>query len=500
MGPFAGAWCNKMERYHVNHPDDFDTNIDSLGPCTIPSPLSYKRFTKDDDLLLYDLDVESVRRQLTGNTPVRTFERAGPREKIYFDPVNVKAAIVTCGGLCPGINDVIRAIVNELHYIYGVRRIKGVRYGYAGLNPANSLPMVDLTPESVTRIHEEGGTVLGSSRGKQPVDVMVDTLEREEIRILFLIGGDGTLRGANEIYEEIKRRNLKISVVGIPKTIDNDIHLVSRTFGFDTAVSTAVESIRCAHVEATNHINGVGIVKLMGRNSGFVAASAALARPEANYVLIPEIPFDLDGPKGLLEVLTKRLSRRGHSLIVVAEGAGQEHFDGESMGTDESGNIKFGDIGLLLKKRITAHLEKQEIQFTVKYIDPSYIIRSVPANPNDSIFCVFLGQHAVHAGMAGKTGLLIGSWNSLFVHLPIHSANARRKQVDPDGILWLSVLETTGQPECMMNDPSRCKKKVEADEPQGARMVLTPSIPQEEKSIEPVEQDKDPANYQFFKK
>jgi 6-phosphofructokinase 1 len=289
---------------------------------------------------------------------------------------------------------------------------------------------------------------------------MVDTLYREDIRILFTIGGDGTLRGAKQIHDEIERRDMSVAVVGIPKTIDNDIGVVSRTFGFDTAVSTATASLRAAHVEADDAINGIGIVKLMGRQSGFVAASAALATADANFVLVPEIPFELDGPNGFLTVLEKRLLRRGHVLVVVAEGAGQELLEAE-LGTDASGNKKLGDIGVFLKQKLHEHLEARGIEHSVKYIDPSYTIRSVPANPNDCIFCGFLGQHAAHAGMAGKTDLLIGVWNNLFIHVPIELAVRKRKQIDPNGILWTSVLETTGQPRQMTNDqPTTCEAQL----------------------------------------
>jgi 6-phosphofructokinase 1 len=425
------------------------TEIDCLGKCTVPSPLTHEHYVSDEERILFDANSERTKGKILEGQTLTSFERAGARKSIFFDPSNVKVAITTCGGLCPGLNDVIRSIVHQLHYLYGVKHIKGVQFGFAGLNPAHRLPYVDLTPDVVREIHEDGGTFLGSSRGPQPVDVMVDSLEREEIRILFVIGGDGSLRGAKAIYEEVKERGLKIGVIGIPKTIDNDICLVSRTFGFDTAVSAAVESLRCGHIEAKGAMNGIGIVKLMGRHSGFVAANATLAQPDVNYVLVPEVPFSLDGPNGMFNLLKNRLHQRGHALVVVAEGAGQDLF-GDDLGKDASGNAKLGDIGVLLKNRIGEYFKAEGMAVTIKYIDPSYIIRSVPANPNDGIFCVFLGQHAVHAGMAGKTGMLIGSWNNLFIHLPIESAIRNRKQIQPNGILWTSVLEATGQPESMI--------------------------------------------------
>lgn len=430
--------------------DTTETKIECLGKSTVESPLCHGHFVSDASQITYDASARRLVDRLERTGTLLSFEEAGPRERLFFDPLNVKAAIVTCGGLCPGLNDVVRSIVHTLTYEYGVRVIKGVQYGYAGLNPDSKLPLVDLTPSVVRGVHEKGGTFLGSSRGPQPVDVMVDTLYREDIRILFTIGGDGTLRGAEQIHDELKRRNMSVAVVGIPKTIDNDISVVARTFGFDTAVGTAVESIRAAHVEATNAINGVGIVKLMGRHSGFVAANAALATADANFVLVPEVPFELEGPNGFLAALEARLERRGHVLVVVAEGAGQDLLDSEA-GTDASGNAKLGDIGIFLKGKIGEHLSSRSIEHTVKYIDPSYTIRSVPANPNDCIFCGFLGQHAAHAGMAGKTGLLIGVWNNLFIHVPIELAVKKRKQIDPQGILWTSVLESTGQPKSMTN-------------------------------------------------
>ncbi len=431
------------------HPDaEFETGIESLGPCKVANPTRYRNFTTDDQRVLYDKSAVGIAAKIKADKDVLSFEEAGPREKIFFEPEATTAAVVTAGGLCPGLNDVIRSIVHELHFNYGVQQIKGVRYGYAGLSPISGWPMINLTPDFVRHIHDDGGTVLGSSRGPIPVEQMVDTLVREHINILFTIGGDGTLRGAVAIQKQIAKRHLPISVVGVPKTIDNDIDLVSRTFGFDTAVGEAVEAIRCAHTEAEGVLNGIGIVKLMGRNSGFVAIEAALAEGDANFVLVPEVPFDLDGPRGFLACLEKRLKSRHHAVVVVAEGAGQKLFT-DDLGQDASGNRRLGDIGLLLKERIKAHFAGKQVGVSVKYIDPSYMIRSVPANANDCVFCVFLGQNAAHAGMAGKTGLLVGSWHNMYVHVPIEAAIAQRKYVDPTGNLWRSVLEATGQPESM---------------------------------------------------
>ncbi len=437
--------------------DQIDTCIPHLGEAKIDSPIkSIPLFTREGRLmeesfvsdaervLVYDT-LQYLEQLVPGEAPL-TFEVAGPRAKIYFDPSKTRCAIATCGGLCPGINDVIRAIVLELHHLYRVRHIYGIRYGFQGFIPKYGHEMMDLTPAVVANIHSFGGTILSSSRGPQDIGEIVDALDRLSIQILFLIGGDGTLRAADCIVEEIARRELKISVIVIPKTIDNDIPLVSRSFGFDTAVEMASQAIRAAHTEALGAPNGIGLVKLMGRYSGFVAANATLALREVNYVLIPELDFDLDGPQGLLANLEERLKDRGHAVIVVAEGAGQKFFRLEDLPRDPSGNIKPGDIGIYLADRIKAHFAAKRLEINLKYIDPSYMIRSMPANYNDRIFCGFLGQNAVHAGMAGKTALLISRWHGHYVHVPIKAAVGKSKDVDLDSPLWRSVLESTGQP------------------------------------------------------
>jgi 6-phosphofructokinase 1 len=434
-----------------------DTRIPSLGEPKVESPIQQytmvnrlgkvieKTFVHDDDqVLVYD-----SRNYLASLKPKEEplyVEQAGPRAQIYFDPSKVHCAIATCGGLCPGTNDVIRAIVLELHHLYKVRHIYGVRYGFQGFIPKYGHTLMNLTPEMVANIHTFGGTILSSSRGPQDIGEIVDALDRLNIQILFLIGGDGTLRAANLIWEEIANRELRISVVVIPKTIDNDIALVSRSFGFDTAVEMATESIRAAHTEALGAPNGIGLVKLMGRHAGFIAANACLALREVNFVLIPESDFDIDGDNGLLDCLEARLRERAHAVILVAEGAGQKYFREEELPRDPSGNIKPGDIGLLLSDRIKDYFSSRGLELNLKYIDPSYLIRSLAANYNDRIYCGFLGQNAVHAGMAGKSGLLISRWRSHYVHIPIKAAVGKHKEVDLDSPLWRSVLESTGQP------------------------------------------------------
>ncbi len=436
-----------------------DFLVKTLGKCSVVSPLKstqredspvYK-FVEDHERILYDVTADSFNRfRDRGEIPV-SFEKAGPKENIFFEPAKTKVGIVTCGGLCPGVNNVIRSLVNQLIYRYGINRILGIKYGYEGLIPKYNHPVIELTADMVSEIHTSGGTFLGTSRGNQDIEKIVDTLEILNINVLFCIGGDGTLRGAHAIFQEIEKRNLRIAVAGIPKTIDNDIDLIQKSFGFETAFSIANDIISNAHNEAQGAYNGIALVKLMGRDSGFIAASAALSIQEVNFVLVPEISFDLYGPRGFLKLLRKRLEERHHAVIVVAEGAGQDLFEPTELETDASGNIKHKDIGVYLKEKIREEFNAKGFSHSIKYIDPSYIIRSAPANANDSKFCNLLAQNAVHAALAGKTDFVVGYWNNEFTLIPIPMAVAKRKKIDIQGELWWNVLEATGQPISMKN-------------------------------------------------
>jgi 6-phosphofructokinase 1 len=432
--------------------------IPTLGPAKIPSPLMLSRaegdnmanYASDDERIIYDLNVKPGEESSLHQRGL--MEKAGPRELIYFDPSKVSAGIVSCGGLCPGLNDVIRAIVMTLWYHYGIRRIFGFKFGFRGLLARYRLPALELTPDVVVDIHEHGGTILGSSRGGgELTPEIVDSIERMSLSALFVIGGDGSQKGALAIAEEIERRGLKTAVVGIPKTIDNDLCFVQRSFGFETAMGKAVEAVTGAHVEAHDAVNGIAIVKLMGRDSGFISAYTALATNDVNYVLVPEVPFDLEGERGLLADLQKRIERRNHALIVVAEGAGQELLPQAQTECDASGNKKLADIGTFLRDAIACHFKQAGVEINLKYIDPSYIIRSTPANPADSVYCTRLGAGAVHAAMAGKTRLIVSLLNDTFVHVPTGLAVARRNRIDPESALWRDVVEATGQPALMKN-------------------------------------------------
>ena len=431
----------KFRRSSVEY-KDLNFEVQRLGECRIGSPISDIRFVGESEHVLYNSNLKKIERlQKAGKRPP-VFEKAGPREKIYFDPSKLKCGIVTCGGLCPGLNDVIRAIVLALHYHYDVRTIFGFPYGFEGLSHKYGHAPIELTPANVEDIHQKGGTILGSSRGPQDVAEMVDCLERMNIGLLFTIGGDGTLRGARAIAEEIGSRNLKIGVIGIPKTIDNDISYVEQSFGFATAVSEATTSIYSAHTEAAGARNGIGLVKLMGRESGFIAAYACLANSSVNFCLIPEVEFTFEG---IVKALKERLEKRNHAVIVVGEGAGQNLMEATQQ-RDASGNIRFGDIGTFLKDQITAYFREAGTEITLKYIDPSYNIRSMPANAQDSAFCLLLGHNAVHAAMAGRTNMVVGFWKNEFTHVPIHTAVSERKRINANGFLWNSVLAATGQP------------------------------------------------------
>jgi 6-phosphofructokinase 1 len=422
--------------------NNLNMNISTLGECHIPSPMETQQFVHDQERVLYHHRIEKIRSYMSSGKEPPCFEMAGPRESIYFDPSKLKCGIVTCGGLCPGLNDVIRGIVMGLYYHYGVKMVFGFRYGYEGLTHRYGHTPLELTPDSVNDIHKEGGTILGTSRGPQDVAEMVDTLERMNVRILFAIGGEGTLRGAQAISEEIEHRGIRIGVIGVPKTIDNDISCVDTSFGFETAVSSSRTAVYSAHNEAIGARNGIGLVKLMGRESGFIPAYAALANNDVNFCLIPEVRFSLEI---FLKTLRERLVSKGHAVIVVGEGAGQD-LVGRTEEQDASGNIRFGDVGIFLRDRIKAYFKERQMKVDLKYIDPSYTIRSMPANPHDSAFCLLLGHNAVHAGMAGKTNMLVGHWKGEFTHVPINLAVSSRKKIDPNGRFWSTVLSCIGQP------------------------------------------------------
>lgn len=418
--------------------------IKRLGECTLDSPLAGNaHFEPDDASVIYEREFKTLAAGLEKSGRAAVFEKAGPRAKIFHDPAWSKAAILTAGGLCPGLNNVIKGLTLTLKQRYGIPMVYGIPYGYAGLNPKSGCKPVVLDEAAVDSIHEQGGTILGSSRGQQEPKAMVETLMRMDINMLFCIGGDGTLKSAHLMAEEIARRELNISVIGIPKTIDNDICFMDRTFGFETAVYATNPVITVAHNEAKGAVNGVGLIHVMGRDSGFIAAYASLANTHVNFCLVPEEKFSLEeGPNALFPVLFKRLQHRHHSVIIVAEGAGQDLIAGERK-TDKSGNVLNQNIGVFLKDKIQEYGKKTNFEVNVKYFDPTYMIRGIPANGTDAVFCLLLAQNAVHAAMSGRTDMVVGHWSDTFTHVPIPMAVEERKKIDPNGSLWRSVRMNT---------------------------------------------------------
>jgi 6-phosphofructokinase 1 len=442
--------------------------VASLGNRTIASPLGLST-TRGGPTPSYVAEGTRVLHQVelfpgASLDETEALEKAGPRELVYFEPSDTRAAIVTAGGLCPGINNVIRSMVFELVHKYGIAAVIGFRCGFAGLDPAAKVPdPILLGPEQVRHVHTLGGTMLGTSRGGHDPKVMVDTLVSRGIRLFFAIGGDGTMRGAHAIAEEIARRGAKISVIGIPKTIDNDIPFVDKTFGFETAVSMARLAIDAAHTEALSARGGIGLVRLMGREAGFIAAHATMASHDVNACLVPEVPFRLEGRTGLLAYLERRIAERGHAVIVVAEGCGKRLIEGTESSApgaegqprikvprDASGNLSFDspalDIGRFLRDAIGRYFAERSIPISQKYIDPSYMLRGVPAGAMDAVFCSDLARYAVHAAMAGKTDMMIGRLHRVFTHVPLPLVLTEKKHIDPAGELWLAVTESTGQP------------------------------------------------------
>ncbi len=446
----------------------YDFTIETLGPCKVHSPIELStqhgefraNYVRDDSFVRYSVNVFPDSDKGDGLNEGNLMQKAGPREYIYFNPAHVTAGICTCGGLCPGLNDVIRAVVRCLYYRYGVKKIRGFRFGFKGFFPESGFDTIDLTPANVDDIHKIGGSFLGTSRGGgNRVADIVDAVESLNINMLFIIGGDGTQKGSLDIANEIEKRGLKVAVVGIPKTVDNDLLLIDRSFGFETAVERATEAVSSIHMEAFSQVNGIGLVKLMGRESGFIATATAIASHETNFCLIPEVPFELDGPNGFLEHLKKRILERHHAVVIVAEGAGQDLLE-TTTETDASGNKKLADIGTYLCDRINEFFKQNQIHINLKYVDPSYQIRSSVTTANDSIYCERLGSYAVHAAMAGKTKMVVGLVNNKYVHIPIQMVTMKRNYVDPEGALWRDALDATRQPILMINNLNSVTDKI----------------------------------------
>mmetsp|Transcript_34610 Transcript_34610/g.76908 ORF Transcript_34610/g.76908 Transcript_34610/m.76908 type:complete len:538 (-) Transcript_34610:484-2097(-) len=367
--------------------------------------------------------------------------RAGARKTIYFDPSQVTAAIVTCGGLCPGLNDVVAGIVNKLTD-YGVPegKILGIKYGFRGFYDSAIKPVV-LTKKTVDGIQLQGGTILGTSRGGANMREIVKRIDMWGIDMLFVVGGNGGNAGANAINAMCQQHEVNCCVVGVPKSIDNDILLIDKCFGFDTAVEEAQRALLAAKTEASSARKGIGLVKLMGRQSGFIAMQASMASGVVDVCLIPEMQFNVEK---LCRYIEQVFERKGHAVVCVAEGAGQDilHLDG-NMGTDASGNPILEDIGAFLKNEIKKYFKGDA---DIKYIDPTYMIRAIPTTSNDRVYCKVLGQGAVHAAFAGYTDCTVGMINTHYVYLPIPVVIQAPRKVDPRGKAWNRLRASIGQP------------------------------------------------------
>lgn len=403
----------------------------------------YAKFIQANECVLGDIVLKEAAEAVT----LRAYMRAGPRAMLHFEPSETRAAIVTCGGLCPGMNSIIKNLVVTLKGHYGVAKLYGIRGGYRGFTSVGWDAPLELSLETVEEAHHSGGTILGTSRGGFDAEKIVEWLKAKRVDQLYVVGGDGTHRGAYKLSELCHQRGLNIAVAGIPKTIDNDIGVIDRSFGFMTAVSEAVRAISAARVEAIcNNPNGIGVVKLMGRSAGFLAAYATLASQDVDLCLVPEVPIELTGPHGILNHLERVIDNKGHAVVVVAEGAGEELL-GTSTITDAGGNRKLPPIGEWLCSTIKDHFKKQGKEATLKYIDPSYMVRSVPADASDSYLCMTLAHAAAHGAMAGYTGFTVGLVNNRTVMVPIPElAASSPRAMAAHGRTWERVVSITDQP------------------------------------------------------
>jgi 6-phosphofructokinase 1 len=404
--------------------------------------LAYNKLIGDNDFILADIVHKGSPSELK---PMEAYIRAGPRKTVHFEPTKVRAAIVNCGGLCPGLNSVIHWLVRTLYELYDAEKVFGVVGGYNGFT--GEYAPVELTLDSVADCHHAGGTMLASSRGGFDLEKIIGFLLEYQIDQLYIIGGDGTHRGANKVAFECISRGLNISVAGIPKTIDNDIDVIDRSFGFLTSVEMAQSAIASAKVEARCNLpNGIGVVKLMGRSAGFIAAYATLASGDVDLCLIPEVDIEVEGPNSCLTHLRERVKAQGYAVVVVAEGAGEELL-GQNTEKDSGGNRKLPKIGEFVKDQVIKNFEQAGSSATVKYIDPSYMIRSVRANSSDAMLCMLLAQNAVHGSMAGYTAFTTGLVNNRLVYIPIDRiVSSSPRVMDPTGRTWERVLSMTGQP------------------------------------------------------
>ena len=425
----------------------------NAGGCRYTNPDGTCSVQEEDSTL-------SAHVRLLPELPASWAVRAGPRDTIYFDPSAITAGIVTVGGLCPGVNHILQALVVALT-AYGVRDIRGIRYGLRGFFETD-YPPVPLSVESVDQIHLNGGTVLGTSRGGSNVPRIVDAIQLMKLDQVYLVGGNGGNAAADAIHRECKARGYPCAVVGLPKSIDNDILLIDSCFGFSTATNEAQRAIMAASVEARSAHNGIGLVKLMGRSSGFLAAQASVGAGVVDVCLLPEVTFDL---QQVLSYVFDVLKRRGHAVIVVAEGAAQDTMRAELQASglevpderDPSGNPLLLDVGKWLRDKLKAAAHERQTQIDLKYLSPAYMIRSVVADSGDAVYCRMLGHSAVHGAMAGFSGITAGVCSKHYVLLPSHEVVRTTRRLDPRGRLYRMMRAALGQPDFFNGGPTKEK-------------------------------------------
>jgi len=425
---------------------DGDSAFHESSVNTVINPMVKKwpgrHFVNPDELVMGHIITNDSKQAARDSETANGCFRANATRHIYWDPKDVRAAIVTCGGLCPGLNSVVRELTDCLYNEYGVKDILGMRGGYHGLSNPEELTPMYLTPKIVNEIHMKGGSVLMAGRGGNDCIRIVDKLKERDINMLFVVGGDGTQSGAHALFLEARKRKMPISIVGVPKSIDNDVMYFDKTFGFESAVAEAVSVIRGSFVEATSANRAVSIVKLMGRDAGFVSMYAAVASNLVDLCLIPEVDVKL---QDVLAYVDKVLAQKGYMVVAVAEGAGQNFV--ESEGVDPTGHTKYGDVGVFLRDAINEHLKRSDDGGRSFYFDPSYMIRAVPANPIDHIFCSRLSRDAVHTAMRGYTGVCVGPIHNIIIIMPMNNIASRQKTVNVHRNMWQVCVHQSGMPQ-----------------------------------------------------
>jgi len=328
----------------------------------------------------------------------------------------MRLAILTSGGDCPGLNAVIRAVVRTAtdHYQY---ECVGIKNGWKGAAVGDIIP---LPPLSVSGILYRGGTILGTSRFNPLKDGettarILENLTLHRIGAVICVGGDGTLRASHEIAR------MGVNVVGVPKTIDNDIQATDVTFGFHTAVQIVTDAIDRLHSTAESH-NRIMILETMGRNTGWIALSAGLAGG-ADLILIPERPFSYDK---ICAMLTERHKRKSFSIVVVAEGAYPEGGEAVNIGAlDAFGRPRLGGIGFEL-----AHEIEMRTSIEARVTVLGYVQRGGTPVAFDRILATRFGVAAVEAVAAGKFDHFIALRGEELVAVPIADGVGQCKQVD----------------------------------------------------------------------